>query len=212
LLEIPCYERAGTDAEIAKKTTGTVEALKQFDALFAMLRIKNGATVDCNFVDARKHAKEALASWRRLKLSITVKAHLLESHAIEQMIRFGGIGDFAEDFIEQAHQWGESEERRTHGLRDRSRAANAHSKWEFMRMNPLVTKAVEEAGDAKKRKVSVNAPGRMAKQAKDELALNKKLTQRAELRSDDREVADLRKHIMSADENAKLDCKVANSM
>jgi hypothetical protein len=51
------------------------------------------------------------------------------------MIRFGGIGDFAEDFIEQAHQWGESEERRTHGLRDRSKAANAHSKWEFLRMN-----------------------------------------------------------------------------
>jgi hypothetical protein len=36
LLEIPCYERAGTDAEIAEKTAGTVEALKQFDALFAM--------------------------------------------------------------------------------------------------------------------------------------------------------------------------------
>jgi hypothetical protein len=52
--------------------------------------------------------------------------------------------------------------------------------------------------------VSVNAPGRMAKQARDELALNNELTQwRAERHSDDREVADLPKH-MSADQNAKL--------
>ena len=75
--------------------------------LLSLLRIKNGATVDCNFIDAQKHAKEALLSWRRLKLSVTVKAHLLESHTTEQMIRFGGIGDFTEDFIKQAHQWGE---------------------------------------------------------------------------------------------------------
>ena len=128
------------------------------------------------------------------------------------MVRFGGIGDFAEDFIEQAHQWGEYEERRTHRLRDRSKAANAHSKWEFLRMNPLVTKAVEVAAEARKRKVSVTTPGRMAKRARDELALNSKTAQRAALREDDREVDNLPKHIMSADENAKLDCKVANSI
>lgn len=112
-----------------------------------------------------------------------------------------------QELIEQAHQWGENEERRTHGLRDRSKAANAHSKWEFLRMNPLVTKA-----EARKRKVSANAPGRMAKQARDELALVTKTEQRASLREDDRDVANLPNHIMTAEENAKLDYKVANSM
>ena len=65
-------------------------------------------------------------------------------------------------------------------------------------MTPLVMKTMDEV------EVSVNAPGRMAKQARDELALNNELTkQRAERRSDDWEVADLPKH-MSADQNAKL--------
>jgi hypothetical protein len=56
-------------------------------------------------------------------------------------------------------------------LFNRSRAANAHSKREFMRMTPLVMKTMDEV------EVSVNAPGRMAKQARDELALNNELTQ-----------------------------------
>ena len=63
-------------AQIPRSKRPPQEPWRQFDALFALLRIKNGATVDCNFVDACKHAKEALASWRRLKLSVTVKAHL----------------------------------------------------------------------------------------------------------------------------------------
>ncbi len=46
-------------------------------------------------------------------------------------------------------------------------------------MKPLVTKAVDEAAEARKRKVSANAPGRMAKQARDELALVTKTEQRA---------------------------------
>ena len=54
-------------------------------------------------------------------------------------------------------------------------------------------------------KVSVKAPGRIAKQARDELALNNEsIQQQAELCSDNREVADLPKHKMSADQNAKL--------
>ena len=77
---------------------------------------------------------------------------------------------------------------------------------------PLVTKTVDEAVEARKRKVSTNAPGRMAKQARDGLALVSKAEQRALLREDDREVANLPNHIMSAEENAKLDYKVAMSM
>ncbi len=38
--------------------------------------------VDCNVIKTRKQAKEALPSWRQLKLLVAVKAHLLESHAL----------------------------------------------------------------------------------------------------------------------------------
>ena len=54
--------------------------------------------------------------------------------------------------------------------------------------------------------------GRMAKRARDELALVTKTEQRASLRGDDRDVANLPNHIMTAEEKAKLDYKVANSM
>ena len=34
------------------------------------------------------------------------KIHALEDHVIDQINEFHGIGDYAEDFIEQAHQFG----------------------------------------------------------------------------------------------------------
>ena len=91
-----------------------------------------------------------------------MKAHVIEDQAIDQMERLNGFGDFTEAFVEQAHQWGEGEERRTHGLRDRGKAANAHSKWEVMRLHPLVVKEVTEAARLTKRKLKVDAHGRTA--------------------------------------------------
>ena len=55
--------------------------------------------------------------------------------------------------------------------------------------------------------VSANAPGRMAKQARDKLALVTKTEKRALLREDNRDIANLPNHIMSSEENAKLDYK-----
>jgi hypothetical protein len=43
------------------------------------------------------------------------------------MERWNGIGDFLEDFIEQAHQFGMKEEKQTANMRDRVRAANSHT-------------------------------------------------------------------------------------
>jgi hypothetical protein len=37
-----------------------------------------------------------------------------------------GIGDFLEDFIKQAHQFGMKEEKSTAIMRDRYRAVNSH--------------------------------------------------------------------------------------
>jgi hypothetical protein len=49
------------------------------------------------------------------------------ARSILSNLSFNPAGDFAEDVIKQAHQLGEYEERQTHWLRDRSKAANAHS-------------------------------------------------------------------------------------
>ena len=84
--------QAATDREVKEQCHGIVEALKQFDVLFAMLRIKNGATDDCCFDHVCLHAKRALECWQGLHLSATVKAHVIEDHAIDQMERLNGFG------------------------------------------------------------------------------------------------------------------------
>ena len=46
-----------------------------------------------------------MLKWRALGLSVTAKAHLLESHAFYQMEYFHGMSDFIEEFVEQLHQF-----------------------------------------------------------------------------------------------------------
>ena len=72
---------------------------------------------------------------------------------------------------------------------------------------PTGDKAVDKTAEARKRMVSENAPGRMAKQARDKLALVTKTEKRALLQEDNRDIANLPNHIMLSEENAKLDYK-----
>ena len=44
--------------------------------------------------------------WRKAELSVTVKAHILFKHVVDQVKQFGGIADKVEDFVEKAHQVG----------------------------------------------------------------------------------------------------------
>ena len=44
--------------------------------------------------------------WRKLNISITTKAHLLEHHVHQQLQLFKGISDKAEHHIEREHQVG----------------------------------------------------------------------------------------------------------
>ena len=73
------------------------------------------------------------------------KIYGLEDHLIATMEQWNGIGNFLEDFIEQVHQFGMKEEKRTANMRDRVRAANSHSKWEWAdKMSSDVRIAKEE--------------------------------------------------------------------
>ncbi len=73
-----------------------------------------------------------MLKWRDLRLYTKMpKIHGLEDHLIPMMEQWNGIGDFLEDIIEQAHQFGMKEEKQTANMRDRVRAANSHSKWEW---------------------------------------------------------------------------------
>jgi hypothetical protein len=73
-----------------------------------------------------------MLKWRDLGLSMKMsKIHALEDHLIATMEQWNEIGDFLEDFIEQAHQFGMKEEKRTANMIDRMTAANSHSEWEW---------------------------------------------------------------------------------
>jgi hypothetical protein len=72
-----------------------------------------------------------MRKWRDLRLSTKLPKYHLFEHWLEQIVKYRGIGDFAEDFIEQAHQFGMKDEKRTANMRDRVRTAISHSKWEY---------------------------------------------------------------------------------
>jgi hypothetical protein len=87
-----------------------------------------------------------MLKWRDLGLPMKMpKIHTWEDHLIASMEQWNGTGDFLEDFIEQAHQFGMKEEKQTANMRDRVRAVNYHSKWEWAgKMSSDVCIAKEE--------------------------------------------------------------------
>jgi hypothetical protein len=206
ILLIPGNERHAGDAEVMERCRATVEALQHFDALFSFLRIPNGLVTESDYTAALDHAKKALACWRGLSLSVSVKAHLLETHAVWEMWLHKGIGDFLEDFIEQGHQYGIAEGRWSNGLHDRASATNSHSKWETMRLHPLVEQEAAKAIIGTKRRLKTDAQGRTTKMVRDE---NKKIArdnQREQMRADDRAAPVT---IIAAEEQAKLDYRLS---
>ncbi len=70
------------------------------------------------------------------------KIHAVEDHLLWQMSLYLGIGDFVEDFIEQAHQIGRTEDNRTRNMRDRRLAVYSNSKWEWISLHSEVIGAM----------------------------------------------------------------------
>ena len=72
--------------------------------------------------------KNSLSCWRNLRLSTkTVKIHGIEDHLLNQMMKYNKFGYFIEYFIEQTHQLGMIDERRTLNMRDWVKASIDHS-------------------------------------------------------------------------------------
>ena len=69
-----------------------------------LLRILDPSEIEME--EMKVAVKELERLWNSLDLSITPKMHILTTHTINQIIRFGGIGDKVEDFVEKSHQEG----------------------------------------------------------------------------------------------------------
>jgi hypothetical protein len=91
--------------------------------------------------------------WRILQLSVTPKCHGSGAHACDQLEFLQGLADFCEDWVEQLHQLGLKNNRRTKTVRNRNRKYNLHAKWEQLSGNRKVQAIKQEAHKKRKRKL-----------------------------------------------------------
>jgi hypothetical protein len=83
-------------------------------------------------------------------------------------VRLRGIGEFTEDFVEQAHQFGFRDEGRTRGLKDHAAKARSHSNWEHRALNPAVQQKHQEVASVTSRKRNRGANGMTASEERKE--------------------------------------------
>ena len=102
---------------------------------------------------AREYTKKALAVWRILQLSVTPKCHGSEDHACDQLELLKGLADFCEDWVEQLHQLGLKNNRRTKTIRNRDQKYKLYTHWEQLSGNRNVQRIKKEVNQKRKRKL-----------------------------------------------------------
>ena len=116
-----------------------MELCTLFDGLFSKARTHSGEATNeiCDLTE--RYVTVVIVKWRDLRLSTDMlKIHGIEDHLVKQMRDFNGFGYFLEDFVEQAHQFGMRDEKRTANMTDRNRKYNSHSSNEVASLNAEV--------------------------------------------------------------------------
>ena len=129
-----------------------IEICILFDTLFSISRTPCGEIDDAKIINLYEMITLCMLKWRKFRLSMKmIKLHGVENHLFDQIKKINEIGCFIEDFIEQAHQFGTLDEKRTGKLRDRSKAFQSHSTNEWIGLNGCVRKRIIEVNDNSKR-------------------------------------------------------------
>jgi len=155
--KIPENERA-SNTEVQEITSKYSKILLVFDKIFSTARSSTGSLSDDDIALLVTFLQQAMVLWQKLQLSVTPKVHVLEDHLVEQLLKeehgvsLRGIGEFTEDFVEQAHQFGFRDEGRTRGLKDHAAKARSHSNWEHRALNPSVQLKHQEVTNITSRK------------------------------------------------------------
>ena len=101
-------ERTDGNDEKITQLTKVIDTFRSLfdciDLVFSKLRILDPTLAEVEEIKVSIKGLELL--WNELDLSITPKMHILLEHTVEQVIRFGGISDKVEDFVEKSHQIG----------------------------------------------------------------------------------------------------------
>jgi hypothetical protein len=97
------FGSALTDEKLDEKMESFNRLLRVMDVVFATLRTP--APTSGEHVTAKESIGVFKELWCGLGISITVKAHILFDHAVDQFVmKEGGVADRGEDFIEKHHQ------------------------------------------------------------------------------------------------------------
>ena len=139
--------------EVRKRCDIVAKCLLLFDGFLSILRTEHKDLTPALIAKAREYARKALAVWRILKLSVTPKCHGSEDHACDQLEFLWGLADFCEDWVEQLHQLGLKNNRRTKVIRNRERKYELYTKWEQLSGNRSVQKIKKEVHQKRKRKL-----------------------------------------------------------
>jgi hypothetical protein len=137
LTKVPEATRCSDD-EVIKQMNVFVDFFTVFDSIFSNSRTPVGHLSELKEEETNKGIALGLKMWRDLDMSVSPKLHVLEDHLYSQLSLFKGLGDYSEDFVEQAHQVGMREEARTFAMKDRNRIAEIHCRNEHKRSLPAV--------------------------------------------------------------------------
>jgi hypothetical protein len=154
---------AGAKREVKKRCDIVAKALLLFDGLLSLLRTPHKDSSLRKILKARRHAKKAVEVWRTLEFSVTPKCHGSECHACDQLELLWGLADFCEDWVEQLHQLGLKNNRRTKTMRDRDRKCKLHTHWEQLSGNRNAQRTKKEVLGKWKRKLQNDAGGETAR-------------------------------------------------
>jgi hypothetical protein len=134
-----------------------------FDGLLSLLRTPHKDSTLRKILKARRHAKKAVEVWQMLELSVTPKCHGSEWHACDQLELPWGLVDSCEDWVEQLHQLGLKNNRRTKTTRDRDRKCKLRTHWEQLSGNRNVQRTKKEVPGERKQKLQNDAGGETAR-------------------------------------------------
>ena len=139
--------------EVKKRCDIVAKALLLFDGFLSLLRTDHKDLTLQHITKAREYSTKAVAVWRILQLSVTPKCHASEDHACDQLELLKGLADFCEDWVEQLHQLGLKNNRRTKTIRNRDRKYKLYTQWEQLSGNRNVQRIKKEVNKKRKRKL-----------------------------------------------------------
>ena len=92
------------EAEIIQMCDSYRDLFLLLEGLLHYMKLPNEVVTEKDKHDLERFIKLTMIMWRALNLSVTVKAHVVESHLSCQIEMYKGLGDFVEEFIELLHQ------------------------------------------------------------------------------------------------------------